>query len=687
MQHRQTYLLAMLLAAPIGVAAAEDAGELDYYQELPVVLSASRLSQPLSEAPNAMTVIDRKMIVASGVRNIVDLFKLVPGMYVSYYKGSQPFVAYHGSTDQYARRMQVMIDGRSVYMPPLSTVDWAYLPITIDDIERIEVIRGPAAASHGANSTQGVISIITQDAGAVRGKELSVTKGNQGINDVAVRFGGGGESLDYRVTLAYRADNGYSDLITMPNNLPFAPGLLNNNNDSNQAHLMNYRADYHPDDYNSFDIQAGYNHDVLGVGFTDKNPSPAQPFSTNGNTPHDLHANNGFAQLAWTRQLEDRSELTLRYFHERNEQHESFSAYLGGVYYPAPIVQSLQTSRDDIELQHTLYLTTSNRCVYGIAYRVDEVSGNGYIPPLNASYSSLLQKQNHRIFAHDEWRLNEALLLNTGAMFERTDGGQKNFSPRAAINYHVTPRQTLRIGTSVAHRLPALAETNFPALQPGALFIVSPTLSSPGLQPERMVSREIGYIAESPETGTALDLRIYNDHVGSAIYFDKAVSKTFKNGMAAVYHGVEATLKQSFPYDIELTANFAHGRASSNGPALVAAGQTSLISSTPNNPDILSASLPVNSASLLYAQSFDNGWRYSAAFFFQGELQPYDRGPYDRQPSQHRSDLRIARSLAGDPLRGEIALVVQNVLDQGYSEYIVNNIFKRRAYVTLRLDW
>ena len=135
------------------VRADEYASELAYYQQFPVVLSASRLSQPLSHSPNAMTVIDRKMIVASGFRKISDLFRLVPGMYVSYYKGSQPIVAYHGTTDQYARRMQVMIDGRSVYLPPVNTVDWADLPITIDDIERIEVIRGPADLDALSSST------------------------------------------------------------------------------------------------------------------------------------------------------------------------------------------------------------------------------------------------------------------------------------------------------------------------------------------------------------------------------------------------------------------------------------------------------------------------------------------------------------------------------------------------------
>lgn len=89
-----------------GAWAADYPSEQDYFQEFPVVLSASRLSQPISETPNAMTVIDHDMIVASGARNIADLFKLVPGMYVGYKNGHTPVVSYHGTTDVYPRRMQ-----------------------------------------------------------------------------------------------------------------------------------------------------------------------------------------------------------------------------------------------------------------------------------------------------------------------------------------------------------------------------------------------------------------------------------------------------------------------------------------------------------------------------------------------------------------------------------------------------
>ncbi len=110
-QHGQLIAALIMGVTAHKASAADYSSEQAYLQEFPVLLTASRLSQPLSEAPSAMTVIDREMIVASGFRKIPDLFKLVPGIYVSYYKGSQATASYHGTSDQFARRMQVLIDG------------------------------------------------------------------------------------------------------------------------------------------------------------------------------------------------------------------------------------------------------------------------------------------------------------------------------------------------------------------------------------------------------------------------------------------------------------------------------------------------------------------------------------------------------------------------------------------------
>jgi iron complex outermembrane receptor protein len=628
-----------------------------------VVLSASRLSQPLSEAPNAMTVIDRQMIKASGSRVLADVFNLVPGMYVSYYKGSQPIVSYHGSTDQYARSMQVMIDGRSVYMPPTSTVDWASLPVTLDDIERIEVIRGPAAASYGANSVHGVINIITRDAGDVHGTTVSVRRGNRGINDVTGQFGNHSENFDYRTTLAYTADNGYDE--RTPTHLPsFYQADMNNSNDSNQARLMNYRATYYANPDNDFDIQLGYNRDIQGVGFWD---SHAQL-----NPTHDLIGVASFQQVKWTHHLENASDLSVRLSHTRNAYWERYVVPTTGT----PVDKSLAADRSTLEIQHTLPVSDSNRLVYGFATSTEQSADSVYFPLAGqARLANKLQVQTSRLFLHDEMRFTPSLLANVGGMYESDGQGSKQFSPRATLNYHVTPTQTVRIGGSVAYRTPSMVENTGASsanYQVGDR-LVSGTVSQ-HLTSEKMLSREIGYLGEFHEIDTSLDVRAFLDQFGHVIY---PTNVGFSNGLSGVYHGVEATLKKSFGESANVTFNYAHEQAYSNAIALQG-----------GTLDLLSYSTPANTMSLLYAQSLANDFSYSIAYYQQSGMQGFDRGAGDFQRLHRRTDIRLAqgfKNIVG--LDGDIAWVVQNLFKDNYTEYVATNVFNQRTYVTLTLHW
>ncbi len=293
-------------------AKDDDVSEQGFLQDMPIVLSASRLRQPLSEAPNAVTVIDRTMIKASGFRTIVDLFRLVPGMYVDYFNGHMPFVSYHGATDEYTRRMQVLVDGRSVYLPPFNTVDWEDLPLHIDDIERIEVVRGPAATSYGSNSILGVINIITRDASARNGASISATKGNAGnagISDAVAHFGRGGEQLDYRLTFGMRSDNGFDFPANWWN---FFDGY----NDSSATHFASLRSNYHPNGTDSFDLQLGFSNGVRATG------DPRNRLSQ----PHNKEANSGYQQLTWLHTLDQHDDIQLHYYHiSRNSVSENFS--------------------------------------------------------------------------------------------------------------------------------------------------------------------------------------------------------------------------------------------------------------------------------------------------------------------------------------------------------------------------
>ena len=191
-------------------ACALGASEQDFLGEVPIVLSASRLAQPVSEAPSATTIIDREMIRASGFRELPDVLRLVPGFYVGNYSGAEPVVS-HGLPNRYFGRIQVLVDGRSVYTPLFGQVPWTSLPLALDDIERIEVVRGPNAASFGANSFLGVINIITRHAAEDAGSLLSLANGGNGVGDVTARHGGKAGPFDYRLTLGYHNDTGFAN--------------------------------------------------------------------------------------------------------------------------------------------------------------------------------------------------------------------------------------------------------------------------------------------------------------------------------------------------------------------------------------------------------------------------------------------------------------------------------------------
>ncbi len=612
--------------------------ELSIIQDLPVVLSPSRLHQPLSEAPNAMTVIDRAMIKASGFRNIPDLFKLVPGMYVSYYTGSQAIVGYHGVIEQYARRMQVLVDGRTAYMPPAGGMYWEDLPLQIEDIERIEVIRGPAAASYGGNSIQGVISIITRDAGAQNGFKVSATKGNGGIKDASLYFGEPGNKIDYRMSLGYRSDDGYE------------ANEYDVNYDGHATRLFNLRAAYHPNTLDSIDVQLGYSNGPRGVG----SPSSAP------DVPHDKNNTESFEQITWIHNLKSRDEVKLQYYH----------IYLDELNSLGILSDSFTSTRDELEIQVTSRISSSNRLVWGASARWEWVQA----PNQFATEQSLREST---IFAHDEWRLTPLWILNVGAMFADNGMGKKSMSPRAALNYHITKAQTLRAGISRAYRNPSLFEERsyYHFIIPGIGLYV-PYQSSGGLSPEDVLSREIGYLGEFVEQGITVDVRLYHDQFSNTIYETAIIPKDYLNLFDAEHDGLELVTKHLWGDHNQLTVNYAYQVLRSDNLPVGANGS-------------YSDTMPRNMISALFDKTFSGGVAFSIGYYQQGSMVPIDRPPYDRQQFTRRADVRIAKTFTTgyQGSKGEMALVIQYPFTDKYIDYRRRNQFNQRAYATVAFDF
>ena len=152
-----TQVMKKVLLAVVGLTVvmplhAQPLSERDYLSlKLPPVLTGSRLKQKRANVPASVTVIDRQMIEASGARDIPSVLRLVPGIIVGH-NGDRIGVSYHGSTDYFSRRFQVLVDGRSVYTPTVGGMEWYEFPVALEDIERIEVIRGPNGATYGSLS-------------------------------------------------------------------------------------------------------------------------------------------------------------------------------------------------------------------------------------------------------------------------------------------------------------------------------------------------------------------------------------------------------------------------------------------------------------------------------------------------------------------------------------------------------
>ena len=632
--------------------ASDESSEQNYFQEFPVVLSASRLSQPQSEAPNAMTVIDRKMIEASGFRNIPDLFRLVPGMYVGYDSGHVPFVTYHGTTDQYARRMQVLVDGRTVYLPPVGGVDWLDIPLHIDDIERIEVIRGPAAASHGANSLQGVISIITRDASSINGANVTLTKGNGGILDASAHFGKRGNDLDYRITLSHRKDNGY-DLLVL--------------NDASSTNQVNLRGNYRFNAQDSLDIQFGYSDGTREAGNSLRAGEPFRSFETLSD----------FQQFDWVRALQDAGEFKLSYYHIARSYMDNSAIALEK--------ENYLVHRHELGVQHTTSLNDANRFVWGGLARYDTVDAL-------TSFKGPQSVQLFQVFAHDELRVSPSLLFNLGAMFEDDGLGHRNLSPRASLNYHITPEHTIRASASIAYRNPVLFENqaNTSYTQP----TTRPFRTVGTLRPERVLSHEIGYLGEFKEAGISLDARIYQDRISDYIFLNPQptvpLSFSFSNLYATNLRGLESSLKYSWREQSSLIFSYAHQYATCKGtgtmtmPVFVPVFQSYV--------DQCPLFMPQDSGSLLLTERITSKLQFSAGYYHQESVQVFDaQWP---QNVMNRLDLRIAYALgkSGEQGSGEVALVVQNALQDNYTEYSnvsqkAGFMFNRRAWLTATVEF
>ncbi len=668
---------------------AADDDELFF--EIPVVLSANRLEQPVSDAAVSISVIDRKTIEMSGARNIPEVLRLVPGMQVGYSGnefGDDPryVVTYHGHSDQYSKQIQVLIDGRSIYDPFFGGINWKSIPININDIERIEVSRGPNMATYGANAFQAAINIITRTAAEDQGSFVQSNIGSNGIADLTYRFGGNNGNLDYRVTASSYNDDG----LDSANKVDY--------NDDKHSNNIDYRLDYQLDARNTLSYQGGYGENRQQADRNHSAPLPTQ------RTVENLRF---FQFIKWENIIDSDNTIQLQYYYNLNNKEDN---YLSDTIDPGfgldpfilDINADIKSERHNLEFTHFLYPDENLKLIWGLVAQADFVKSALFL----GSEATVTHKE-YRGFATVEWNITDNNVINIGGLIEKHNLSDTAFSPRISFIHAFNQQHKVRIGVSQALRSPFIFETMADQSYSQELTINGAPAPSPpfpqslyeqillgnkNLENEKIISREIAYFGDFLNSALLFNGRIFYDSLSNYIDTLRIPSPSppdnvnddlsdpsslntmlvFDNPIASTTRGIEVELDYHFDTSLRLIASGALIKINSNS-------------------DAASRSAPQHSYSFLLTKQFNEKYNTSVGYYFVESFKWMDaRGTNDYKIL----DLRFSRNFKSDKSNGSISLVLKNLLDD-YSDYnaVPRNstapqvIQNTMAYIDFRLSF
>lgn len=493
------------------------------------VTTVSRTESTVGRSPAAVFVITREMIRRSGATVLPELFRMVPGMDVARIDGNKWAVSVRGFNQRFGDKLLVQVDGRTVYNPLFSGVYWDAVDYPLEDIERVEVIRGPGASVWGANAVNGIINVITRRAKDTQDGLLSGAGGTEEHGFGTVRYGGkGGDKLQYRVYGKGFTRGEQFSRAGDPNDRWWgvSGGLLLDGQVS-ERDSVTLRGDFLSSE----------------AGRKDLRPMAAAPFVFTNVETEVTHAGNVFAR--WSRELDNDSRWALRAYWD----HVGRKGDKGFV--------DLRWTTFDVDFQHQFPLGHREKIVYGLGYRHvgaflgPSTSDGGFavsFPPPDRR-SRLVSA-----FAEDQIALVERkLVLTLGSKLEHNDFTGFEVQPTARLLWTPTERQSIWAAVSRAVRTPNLSEDGIgtrqlPVSTAPAVF---PRLaSSPDFETEQLRAYELGYRAQATDSlsgDVALFYNVYHKlrvavpgalKPGSAPgTFDLPL--TFQNRMKGETHGAE----------------------------------------------------------------------------------------------------------------------------------------------------
>jgi iron complex outermembrane receptor protein len=448
------------------------------------VTLVSKKEEALSESPAAISVLTQEDIRRSGATSIPEALRLVPGLDVAQLDAHNWAISARGFNDVFADKLLVMQDGRSLYTPLFSGVFWDVQDTYMDDIDRIEVVRGPGASLWGANAVNGVINIITKSAKDTQGWLVNGGGGTEEREFGGARFGGKvGEDVYFRVYGKYFDREDFD-----------TPGG-GDAEDSWQMGQGGFRVDWDASAQDQFtlqgDIYGGRENQTYGTY------NPANPLAPSLLVSNVERVGGGNMLGKWAHAFSDTSDLKLQMYYDRTDRDEAI----------------FKESRDtyDIDAQHHFALGERNDFVWGAGYRLS-ADRIGNTPTVSFNPNER-EQQLVSAFAQDEITLVERKLrLTVGAKVEHNDYTGFNFQPSGRLLWTPNAWHTVWGSISRAVRTPSQAEEEVRINQVLPSGAVAQFNGDRGYGSETLTAYELGYRVQML-TNLSVDLAsFYNDY-------------------------------------------------------------------------------------------------------------------------------------------------------------------------------
>jgi len=497
------------------------------------VITPTKLLQSLYDTPSSVTIISKSDMTRLGIKTVPEALRLVPGMAVTQASGNDYRISYHGTNGVAPRRMQVLIDGVSIYRFGIAQIDWAQIPILADQIERIEVTRSPAGTTYGANSFFAVVNIITKHPADSKNFSTEITAGSLNTKITSLYFGDSIAETDYRIAASIEKSDGYDENFRG-----------NDREDASDINRYNWRSSSQLNNKAEFNTSFSYVNSYLENEFSDafQITSPnirAEDYYASTELTYDFSDNNEFKiELSYLSSKHTQKWTTcpptffwlpeLRSLQIANpELAQTLVAGQTPSSIPAEdqqlvnnlltrlaslgasATQSLcgdlnQNYKDEkltIEAHDTYLITNNLRAVSGLSFTRSEFTSETYVGGR--------KKRNRGYFMTNiEYKPNKKLVFNIGGILEHEEKLKDNLYPSTllAVNYHMTSEQTIRFSNSTAIRTPDLLENdrnwnylgrNLERSVNGSTeqFIYVQKISVVDLEPEETISTEIAYHA------------------------------------------------------------------------------------------------------------------------------------------------------------------------------------------------